>query len=331
MLPLVGHTRPVRAVAFAPDGLALVSGADDGRVIVWDRLGGVARHTLSVGFPGVKAVACHPDNDRFCAAWRYTSIGARATRDRERVRFWHLASGKVAVDVDPADAPVAAAWHRVAGADPQEVPAANCEAVSHLHFSPDGARLYVLDLCVRGDGAAHGKWVCEYATDPPRDKPRDGWVGRRRGVEAFVLSLDGRVAAVASAAWVRAGAVDAATVPPGYAARGAVRSLALTPDGGLLAGCWESAVTVWGTAGGGEVREFRGHAAPVEAVAAHPTEPVIASAGQDGTVVLWEPVSGATRGRYDWGLGPVHALAFAPDGLTLAVAGDGGLVCFDLG
>ena len=46
-------------------------------------------------------------------------------------------------------------------------------------------------------------------------------------------------------------------------------------------------------------------------------------------MIVWSPDSGAVLARYEWGLGPVHAVAFSPDGSTLAVAGHAGLIVFD--
>ena len=322
MIAFVGHTKPVRAVAFAPDGQSLVSGANDGRVVVWDRHAAAARHTLPAGVPAVRALACHPDGERFCAPWRYTSLGARAGH-RDHVRFWELESGKVAHDGEPGEARY---WHRVAGVDAQEIPVEDAEAVAGLAFSPGGDRLFFLDLW-REPGLC---WALLVGCDPPRERLDGGWVGRRRAVRALCVSGDGLHAAVATTDWVRAGPLDATKVPPGYPTKGAVAALALTPDGARLVGGRGERVTVWDAAGAGTVREFAGHTAPVEALAAHPTESLLASVGRDGAVILWEPDSGSVRGRYDFGLGAAHALAFAPDGLTLAVAGDGGLVCFDL-
>jgi hypothetical protein len=47
-------------------------------------------------------------------------------------------------------------------------------------------------------------------------------------------------------------------------------------------------------------------------------------------VITWNTVTGSERRRLDLGMGPVNAVAAAPDGLTLAVAGDRGLIVVDL-
>jgi hypothetical protein len=44
---------------------------------------------------------------------------------------------------------------------------------------------------------------------------------------------------------------------------------------------------------------------------------------------VYEAATGARKTTYDFGIGGLHALAYAPDGLTFAAAGDKGLVLCD--
>ena len=53
---------------------------------------------------------------------------------------------------------------------------------------------------------------------------------------------------------------------------------------------------------------------------------LIASTGTDGTVRFWTPGHGKEEKAYNWNIGRVTAVAFAPDGLTCAAGGENGQV-----
>lgn len=67
----------------------------------------------------------------------------------------------------------------------------------------------------------------------------------------------------------------------------------------------------------------------VTAVVADPGGRVVLAGGRPGTVEVYELASRSRTTTYDFGIGGVHGLAFAPDGLTFAAAGDKGLIVCD--
>ena len=75
-----------------------------------------------------------------------------------------------------------------------------------------------------------------------------------------------------------------------------------------------------------------GHKGQVNAITAFPEGRRLLSASHDGAIRIWDLANGRETAALDWTIGPITALAFAPDGLTCAAAGaKGRVVLWDVG
>jgi WD40 repeat protein len=159
------------------------------------------------------------------------------------------------------------------------------------------------------------------------------WRGGLDDVSCVAISPDGRTVACGSRqgtvkVWdVERGVERARLDRPGAC----VSSLAFSPDRQTLAvglqppgrregqgetcGVWLWAVTrhhIRGT--------LPGHAAGTRCVAFAPDGRILATGGNDHTVVLWDAAAGRERAALEWHLDSVCSVAFSPDGQTLATA-----------
>ena len=68
------------------------------------------------------------------------------------------------------------------------------------------------------------------------------------------------------------------------------------------------------------LREFRAHNGPITALAWHPTRPILATAGADFVIRLWNLEDGARLEELNGPLGTPSRLSFSPGGTRLATA-----------
>ena len=276
------------AVAFSPDGTRVATAIHLGAQ-TWDAETGEPLTTFSGHTGDVLGVAYSPDGTRIATGG-----------DDGTAQVWDVATGESLLTL---------AGHSI--------------GVQQVAFTPDGDRLLTGGL----DGTAR---LWDISPTGGRDWLTVPGPALRQGGVSF--SPDGtRFAVPGQVTGVTIRDVDTGAkiiTLKGHDAT--IRRMAFSPDGTRLAGAsgsgqgntWVKTVPIWDVTTGELVMTLRGHTDAVNSVAYSPDGRRLATGGVDGTVRLWDALSGKELHAVDVG-SPVPALAFSPDGRYL-VSGDDG-------
>ena len=293
MLVLEGHTGPVNALAFAPDGEMLASVGKDGMVRLWAAPSEIA--SLSLHPDGVNAVAFSPDG-------RYLASGG----NDQLVRVLDTRNQRVLFKSEPLKHAVSVIGFAgegtvVFGIGERPGPVARPSTLSLLDLVSGKSRRFPFDVVngIRALTALPARKLVAWATDTKLLRVQD--VSRPPG-KAAILKNDCRAIALSHDG----------------------RKLAVSSDWEILIfdlDRWPSQPATLGR-----------HQGTVSALAFGADSRTLLSGSWDGTVRVWDLEHASQSASYTWPVGNrVTALAVSSDGLRATAAGDlGTIVVWDL-
>jgi WD40 repeat protein len=308
---LRGHTADVNSVAFSPDGKTLVSGSNDGTIILWDVSNPKAPVELGQPLKGhtshVESVAFSPDGKTLASVGFFAST----------IILWDVSNRQSPVELD-----VPLGGHSIRSyvysaaffSDGKTLASGGDDGIVLWDVSNPKAPVQLGEPV--GD-PAHGIFISNGKT-----------LASGSGDNIIILWDMSNPGAPIKLGWPLTGHTNF------------VRSMAFSPDGKTLASgscgkidaslvvqpCLQGEIILWDVSNPKSPIQFRARLADhtdwVYSLAFSPDGRALASGSFDGSIILWDvsnpksPVQlGATLSGHSY---VVNSLAFSPDGKTLA-------------
>lgn len=306
---LTGHTDRVFDVAFGPDGTRVATGSADRTAIVWNADTGERLLTLSGHTGSVVAVAFSPDGARVVTAGE----------DRT-ARVWDM-TGRLLLTLR-----------------------GHTDAISDVAFSPDGRRLATASadgkvrlwdtatgqelLALSGrSGAVTGlAFSPDCPASPGGASQSAAGAGQSQGDAFRPAELCGTRLATAHAdgtvrVWNTSFSRELFTLVEPNA-----RVVAISPDGARVAaglpggrvGVWDVASPAAREVGGEPSLTWQAQDGAISSMAFSPDGKQLAVAGEDRSMILWDPATGMKLQTLAGPASLANAVTFSPDGAYLA-------------
>ena len=285
---LQGHAKPVMNISFSPDGQRLASASSDWTVKLWDLASGQELQPFTGPIAAVACLSFCPDDKQRLAAGTWNGT----------VHVWNGLNGKASLSIK---------------AHPSEV--------LGVAFSADGKHV--------ASGGQDGKvklWDAVTGKELPLTLK-----GHAAAVTSVAFSRDGKLLASASKdktvkIWDALTGKELWSLPVAAVDVNDITCVAFSIDGQRLA--WADrggAIKVWDIKDKKELFAKTEHSSGITTVAFAPADGYLASAGQDGRIILWDAQGNLVLSLKGHS-GGVMSLSFSSDGKRLASASKDGTV-----